>query len=74
MCIYYICTGKLSGMNENTTKLKTSEEKIDMKSVVTAVYRVANVVQVGPCTLTVQPNNREYQICNPDGSEIIQDS
>ncbi|XP_060597112.1 AP-3 complex subunit beta-2-like [Ruditapes philippinarum] len=38
--------GKLSGMNENTANLKMNEDKTDMKSVVTAVYRVANVVQV----------------------------
>ncbi|XP_053385509.1 AP-3 complex subunit beta-2-like isoform X2 [Mercenaria mercenaria] len=38
--------GKLSGMNENTAKVKIEEDKTDMKSVVTAVYRVANVVQV----------------------------
>jgi hypothetical protein len=41
-------------MNENTAKLKMNEDKTDMKSVVTAVYRVANVVQVGGSLLYIE--------------------
>jgi len=49
-CSFYwdviVSAGKLSGMNENSTKVKVAEEKTDMKSVVTSVLKVANVLQV----------------------------
>ncbi|XP_052235649.1 AP-3 complex subunit beta-2-like [Dreissena polymorpha] len=38
--------GKLAGMNENSTKVKLPADKSDMKSIVTAVLKVANVLQV----------------------------
>jgi len=41
-----VSAGKLSGMNENSTKVKVAEDKADMKSVVTSVLKVANVLQV----------------------------
>ena len=49
-CSFYwdviVSVGKLSGMNENSTKVKVAEDKTDMKSVVTSVLKVANVLQV----------------------------
>ncbi|XP_052812976.1 AP-3 complex subunit beta-2-like [Mya arenaria] len=38
--------GKLSGMQENSTKVKIVEENANMKSIVTSVLKVANVLQV----------------------------
>lgn len=38
--------GKLSGMHENSTKIKIDEDKCNAKSIATCVHKVANVLQV----------------------------
>jgi len=39
-------SGKLAGMNENSTKLKLSEDRLNPKAIVTGVMTAANVLQV----------------------------
>ena len=46
MITCFISTGKLSGMNENSCKVTLKEDSTDMKSVLTRVQGVANVLLV----------------------------